>query len=146
MKRNVLGHLMDNKLQTYNQKILTGCAVLILLAVIAIVALMGFLFQQARQASHYPGSRLLNSNSNYTRLPKRFKWDETYLTTDEFPEVYNWYSHTFDLRGETAAMEGCIFAEGTSQQWFVNRYTSLILCDTRNGQMAFVSRTTWFGD
>ena len=137
---------MDTKIRAYNQKILIGCGSLVLLAIISSVIWLGFLLQQTRQATHYPGSRLVSSHSNYTRLPRRFKWDETYRTTDEFPEVMNWYSHALDLTGEMAAMERCVYSEGTNQQGFISRYTSIFICDSDGSTLVFVSRTTSFAD
>jgi hypothetical protein len=137
---------MDIKIRAYNQNILIGCGSLILLAIVAGMIWLGFLLQQSRQATHYPGARLVSSHSNYTRLPRRFKWDESYRTTDKFTEVLNWYSHALDLGGEIAAMERCIYLDSSSQQGIVSSYTGVFICDSTGSTLVFVSRTTSFGD
>ena len=84
------------------------------------------------------------SHSNYRGLPYQYRWDDTYLTTDNFTAVYNWYSVTFDLGAEARALEKCTLLEGTNEQLVVKRHVSVSLCNTPEGQMIFVTRSTSF--
>ncbi len=136
---------MDNELRQYNQKILTGYGTLIFITLIGFGILKGLIIQQNEQATQYPSVQRLGSSSNYSRFPRYIKWDETYLSQDEFPKVQNWYSHAFDLSSETAAIERCIYLDGTDKQRLVTRHVTVFICDTPDGTMTFISRITSFG-
>ena len=137
---------MDDELRQYNQKVFIGCATIVFILLIGFVVLAGLLLQQSKQITQYPGAQLLGSSNNYSSFPRRIKWDETYLSQDEFPKVQNWYSQLFDLSSETAAMERCIYLDGIDDdQQFVTRYATVLICDTTDGTMVFISRVTSFG-
>jgi len=82
------------------------------------------------------------SHSNYSGLPSGFRWDDTYRTTDNFIEVYNWYSVKFDLGAEARANGRCLLLEGTQEQFFLERSITVFLCNAQDGQTIFVSRFT----
>jgi hypothetical protein len=134
--------VMSDKTHRYNRNMLSGCGALGLLIVLALIGAVGVVAWQDRQAARYPGSLPIASHSIYRGLPNEYRWDDTYLTTDNFTAVYNWYSINFELGAEAHAMEKCTILEGNNPQLGVNRYVSVSVCNTPNGQMIFVSRTT----
>ena len=71
-----------------------------------------------------------------------YRWDDAYRTTDGFADVYNWYSITFDLGAEQRANGRCNYLEGTTQQIIGQRTVAVFLCNTDEGQLIYVSRTT----
>jgi len=133
---------MADENRAYNSNWLLGCGLAGVVAVLCLGAIVVLGIRQDRQAAHYPGAQLISSHSNYSRLPFRFKWDNSYRTTDSFTAVYQWYSVTFDLGAETRAQGRCILLEGTDDYLLVRRHTNVILCNTATGQMIFVARHT----
>lgn len=130
--------------KNYNQRILVGCG----LAFLSIILLIGGLLVTAvyfdRETARFPGAETVSTHSNYSRLPNQFRWDDTYLITDEnFRTVYTWYSLKFDLGAEAEAIERCILLEGTDRWMLAERYVGILLCETPAGHMAFVNRTTY---
>ena len=134
---------MDN-VRHYNRKILTGCAILVLLAVLGTAALLASSVSRERNRAQYPGSVALTGHSNYASLPSQFRWDNSYRTTDPFPVVYQWYSTTFELGAEARALGDCILLDGTTTAFVIERYTSVVLCDTPSGRLIYVTRSTAF--
>jgi hypothetical protein len=125
-----------------NRDWLLGCATLLVplflcLATITVVAL-----SRDRHAARYPGAQSMSSHSNYSGLPRQFRWDNAYRTTDNFTSVYNWYSVTFDLGAESRAIDRCILLEGSADYLLLVRYTSVFLCNTATGQTINVTRST----
>jgi hypothetical protein len=118
-----------------------GCAV-VLLAVLALAAVVIVAIGRDRNVAHYPGALPLTHHSNYSGLPFQFRWDNSYFTTDNFTDVYNWYSVTFDLGAEARAIERCILLEGPADQIVIERYLSVLLCNTAEGQHIYVTRST----
>lgn len=133
---------MDTEIRHYNQRFLTGCVVLCLLALVGIGLFLALSWQKSRNSTQYPGSLPVASHSNYSDFPISYKWDDTYLTEAPFREVYNWYSVTFDMGAEARATGNCIWLESQRRQWAVQRHLGVFLCDTPNGRMIFVSHTT----
>lgn len=127
------------------QNLIFGCSLVICLAGICVAVVAGLLIRHERQTAQYPGSARVSSHSNYTALPREIRWDDSYLTADPFPQVYNWYSGRFGLGTEARANGTCILLEGLVQQQFVERYTGVMLCDTPTGRMIFVSRSATAG-
>lgn len=123
---------------------MTGCALLMLVAFLAAVALLGSSVSRERNRARYPGSVALTGHSNYSALPSQFRWDNSYRTTDPFPTVYEWYSTTFNLGAEARALGECILLDGTTSAFVVERYTSVVLCDTPTGRLIYVTRSTAF--
>lgn len=98
-------------------------------------------FQENRTIAQYPGSAVVSQHSNYKGLPRQVRWDNTYLSADPFPEVYGWYSYRFGMGTEEVASGNCIGMSGEEAQWFGRVYTTVSLCDTRQGRLIFVTRT-----
>lgn len=130
--------------KNYNRKILAGCGIFVLLAVTAVIAFAAAIISQDRESARYPEAEPITRHENYTGLPFNYKWDDTYRTTDPFPAVYNWYSIGFNLGPEMRANGRCILMEGSERRLAATRYTSVLLCDTPNGRMIYVSRSTSF--
>lgn len=123
---------------------MAGCALFMLVALLAAVALFGSSVNRERKRAQYPGSVALTGHSNYSALPSQFRWDNSYRTTDSFPIVYQWYSTTFDLGAEARALGDCILLDGTTTAFVVERYTSVVLCDTPSARLIYVTRSTAF--
>lgn len=129
----------------YNQKIAFGCGVLSLLVIFCFASVIVVAVNESRAVAQFPGAEKITSHSNYSDLPFRYKWDDTYLITDkDFTDVYYWYSVTFDLGAEARAAGRCILLEGTQEFNVMDQYMSVFLCDTPEGQRVFVSRTTYY--
>lgn len=134
----------DGNESRYNQKILTGCTIMIGIFTFSLFALLIFAFNLDRQSAQYPGSIPISEHSNYRGLPRQYRWDNTYRTGDSFTRVYNWYSTTFALGAESRANGKCILLEGVNQQLIIDRQISVLLCNTGDNQMIYVSRFTTF--
>ncbi len=128
----------------YNKMILAGCGSVLLVFLFVMAALLMKVISLDRQAAQYPGSTPTSSHSNYKGLPMQYRWDDAYRTTDNFAAVYNWYSITFDLGAEQRANGRCNYLEGTKKQFIAQRTISVFLCNTDEGQLIYVSRTTSF--
>lgn len=126
----------------YDRKILFGCGAAIMLFLFGLALVLILAFNQERQAAHYPGSVLVASHSNYSGFPTAFSWDDAYRTTDNFIDVYNWYSTTFGLGAEARGQGRCSLLEGTNEQFGLHRTIAVFVCNTSSGQMIFVSRFT----
>jgi hypothetical protein len=133
---------MTAKDQAYNQKMMFGCGTVAALFLFGLALAAILAIKQERLATRYPGSVPIASHSNYSGLPSRFRWDDTYRTTDNFNDVYNWYSVTFELGAESRANGRCLLLEGTQNQLFLERSINVFLCNAPNGQTIFVSRFT----
>jgi hypothetical protein len=126
----------------YNQKVLLGCGTLLFLFLFGMGVMAIRFMNQDRQATQYPGSIPISNHSNYRGLPSQFRWDNTYRTPDPFAAVYNWYSLTFEMGAESRAIGQCILLEKSSGRFRVERTMSVFICDTLDGQMIYVSRST----
>ena len=115
---------------------------LALLLVLGLTALVGYTVHLEREATRYPGAVEISQHANYKGLPTHYRWDNSYRTAESFVSVYNWYSTTFNLGAESRAAGTCILLEGTTEYPLVERYMSVFICQTRQGQMIFVSRST----
>ncbi len=135
---------MVEELRAHNQSLLAGCGLITLVGVIALAGFLIFLFVRDRESARYPGSVPLSNHSNYKGLPFEYRWDNSYRTSDNFTDVYNWYSVTFDLGAEARANGECILLEGSKSQFTFSRHFSVFLCSTRFGQMIYVTRSTSF--
>lgn len=128
--------------RAFNQYFVAGCGLITLVGLIALAGFLILLFMRDRQSARYPGSIPLSSHSNYKGLPFEYRWDNSYRTTSNFTDVYNWYSITFDLGAEARANGECILLEGTNARLVFSRHISVFLCDTDFGQMIYVTRHT----
>jgi hypothetical protein len=128
--------------RAYNQYFVMGCGLITLVGVIALAGFFVLLFMRDRQSARYPGSIPISNHSNYKGLPFEYRWDNSYRTTANFTDVYNWYSITFDLGAEARANGECILLEGTNARLVFSRHISVFLCNTDFGQMIYVTRHT----
>lgn len=119
---------------------LTAALAVLLLFFFAIYATL--LFSRDRAAARYPGSTQLTSHSNYSGLPRQMRWDNSYYTNDTFTEVYHWYSTEFNLGAESRALGRCILLEGPVDSLVWQRHYSVLICNTDDGQMVYVTRST----
>ncbi len=129
---------------TYNQRLLVGFAVLCLIFMFAVGFGLVSLIKQDRQQAQYPGSIPIASHSNYKSLPRSYRWHDTFRTDDGFRAVYEWYSLKFNTGAEARANGTCILLESDDDFFRAERYVSVVICGTPEGQMVFVSRTTTF--
>lgn len=126
----------------WNQNVLLGCLAAVALAILLVTGTVLVALDRDREGVHYPNAVPLASHSNYSGLPFQFRWDNSYLTTDNFSDVYNWYSTTFDLGAESRAIERCILLEGPADSLLIERYYSILLCNAPQGQHIYVTRST----
>ncbi len=134
---------MDKKDRAYNQYFAAGCGLITAVSIIALAGFLILLFARDRQAARYPGSIPLSAHSNYKGLPYAFRWDNSYRTSENFKDVFNWYSVTFDLGAEARAMSKCTLLEGSNSQLLFSSHISVFLCSTDFGQMIYVTRSTF---
>lgn len=124
-----------------NRNVLFGCGMLTLLGFLLLAGTLVVAVNRERQAVHYPGATPLSSHANYRGLPSQVRWDNSYLTTEPFNDVYRWYSIKFDLGAEDRAMGLCITLEGPIEHQFLEQTITVVICGTPRGQMIFVSRS-----
>lgn len=130
--------------KSYNQRVLLGCGLLLIIFFFAVAYGLVVLVQQDRALVRYPGSTPLASHSNYASLPRTYRWDDTFRTQDDFTAVYNWYSLKFNMGAESRANGSCILLESNDHFPRGQRFMSVFICGTAKGQLVFVSRTTTF--
>jgi hypothetical protein len=123
-----------------NRNALFGCGLTAMLGFLLLAWALFSAVNRERQAVHYPGSVPLANHANYRGLPRQLRWDNAYLTTDPFNDVYSWYSIKFSLGAEVRAIGGCITLEGPIERLFLDQAISVVICGTPNGRMIFVSR------
>lgn len=114
---------------------LLGLLVLLFLTAAAVVIAVG----RERNVAHYPGAMAVTSHSNYGGFSSEIRWDNSYFTTDNFTDVYNWYSTTFDMGAESRAIGRCLLLEARDEQLLAERDMNVLLCNTPQGQRIFVS-------
>jgi hypothetical protein len=122
--------------------ILAGCFVSALVVAFVLLAAMVLAFRADRDAARYPGATVVTSHSNYQGLPTQIRWDNSYFTTDNFTDVYNWYSLTFDLGAESRALERCIELDGPVRRLLTVQTVNVLICGRDEGQLVYVTRTT----
>jgi hypothetical protein len=97
----------------------------------------------AQTSIQYPGS-IQSQASTSTRFYNTFtiRRDAVYRSTDPFSKVYSWYSVGFELGPERHANGTCILMARTRPLFpRVDQNMSVMLCDTPNDRMAFVTRS-----
>ena len=122
--------------------LLFGCGGVTLLFFFLVALLLLLVLRQERESARYPGAISISAHSNYSSLPFEYRWDDVYLADDNFRAVYNWYSTTFDLGSESRALGRCSYLDGSREQFLVRRTVNVLLCDTPDGQMIYVTRFT----
>lgn len=110
----------------------------------ALVMLCAFILQASYLSADYPGATRLSSKTMVqTRSGLAIKRTHTYRTDDPFARVYTWYSRRFSLGPESHAQGTCILmGRSFTTLWLVKEQITVTLCNTPNGQMAFVSRSS----
>lgn len=94
----------------------------------------------------YPGSVALSHHENYSNILSGFRWDATFLSQDDFRDVFGWYSVKYVMGAEDAAMGRCSYVERTDKTHLTQTTISLHLCDTDEGRHINVSRQTKYGN
>jgi hypothetical protein len=134
----------DSAVKTYNQRLFVGCGLLLLILLFTVAFGLVSFITQDRQQAQYPGSVSLSAHSNYKGLPRSYRWDDSFRTNDEFRAVYEWYSLKFNMGAESRANGSCILLEADDQYFRAERFISVFICGTPEGQLVYVSRTTTF--
>ena len=117
---------------------------LLLVLFIATLALAA-VFRQLRAAADaaYPGSLQLSANDTGRFLPNPvFKTTTSYITEDSYPEVLRWYTLQFDLGLVRVGLEKCTHSFRENRQYGLSFDVAVTVCDTENGRLIFVERTT----
>lgn len=139
---NVLNSNAADK--TYNQRLLAGLGLLFFTFILLILFGLVSLIKQDRRQVQYPGSIPISNHSNYKSLPRSYRWDDAFRTNDGFKSVYEWYSLKFSMGAESRANGSCILLEADDEFLRAERFISVVICGTPEGQLVFVSRTTTF--
>ena len=134
----------DSAQKVYNQRLLAGCGLLLILLFFSFAFGLLALINRDRQQAQYPGSTPVSAHSNYSSLPRTYRWDDTFRTQDGFTAVYNWYSRNFNMGAESRANGTCILLEADNEFYRTQRFMTVFICGTPDGQLVFVSRTTTF--
>jgi hypothetical protein len=124
-----------------NRNVVWGCGLLLLLGILLLGSTLIIAVNRSRQEVHYPGAVPLSNHANYRGLPTHLRWDNTYLSTDPFNDVYRWYSIKFELGAEARALGSCITLEGPIEHAFLDQTITVIICGTPRGRMIYVSRS-----
>lgn len=96
----------------------------------------------SRQSFQYPAATRLSEHHISDMWPNpTYKQSYSYLTSDKFPDVFNWYSQCYDLGGERQAQGMCSHLYNARPVFLLTQTTSLTLCDTPQGRMIFVQQT-----
>jgi hypothetical protein len=127
--------------QTRDHRLLWGCGLLLLAGFVLVAGTLLVAVNRSRHVVHYPGAVTLAAHTNYRGLPTQIRWDNAYLTSDPFNDVYRWYSIEFELGAEARANGSCITLEGPMKHAFLEQTISVVICATPSGQMIFVSRS-----
>jgi hypothetical protein len=130
--------------KTYSQRLLAGCGLLLIIFFFVVAFALVALLNRDRGLAQYPGSTPLSTHSNYASLSRAYRWDDTFRTQDDFTAVYNWYSINFDMGAEARANGNCILLETNDQFFRAQRFMSVFIRGTPEGQLVFVSHTTTF--
>ena len=98
-------------------------------------------WQLDRGAAQMPNSEVVTLHNKY-RLPKLYRWDDTFTTQEEIDDVYEWYSVTFRLGAEKQANGSCSFLEDLKSTFIAERYMGVLICEMGDQRMVFVNRST----
>jgi len=115
---------------------------LLVLAVAGLVMSASVLIARYRDAADYPGALRLSEGNLYKFWPRLIiRRDTSYQTSAPYDEVYNYYSHGFQLGPEQHALGVCsTIAASTTTAGFIETDMAVTLCDTPTGRMIFVMR------
>jgi hypothetical protein len=140
---NAFMPVVANRAYNQKQRMLFGLGISALSGAIALGLAMTLLLMRDRRAADYPGALLLSEHSLYSPFPKpHMRQDTSYRTQDDLPTVYNWYSNGFNLGSERLAQSNCIHLLNSDTSLAFRRQMAVTVCDTPNGRMIFVQRST----
>lgn len=97
---------------------------------------------RGRQSTRYPGAVAVAAQSHVVYFPYHYSRDTTYRVRGSFPDVYDWYATSFDLRPDRITTNGCIVLDGSERYGVVVRRMKVVLCNSASGQTILVSRST----
>lgn len=132
---------MQKERDRHHRKLFLGCGGLLATAVVLLLALVAFGLVYDRTAAAYPDSIPLSSHSNY-KFPTHYRWDDSYSTQDTISQLYEYYSITFQLGSESKAIGSCTLLEDTKTYFMASRTMSVMLCETKNERLIYVTRST----
>lgn len=125
------------------QRLLFGLGLTALIGFLLMGLVVTSLIIREQRIADYPGALLLSQHNMYVPLPRpHVRQDTSYRTQDDLPTVYNWYSNRFNLGSERLAQSNCIHLLRSNTTLLFRRNMSVSICDTRNGRMIFVQRST----
>ena len=110
-----------------------------------LVGLVGsavYTVRQDRQTVRYPGAVLVDRHSRYQPWPGHILWVSAYHTSDPVWKVYNWYTKELSLSPPSLVDDGCLYLQGYKRRFYIARSTSVVLCETPQGQTIKVMRLT----
>jgi hypothetical protein len=124
-----------------HRRILLGLAIVSGVLVVLSLALGVGLTIRFLRAADYPGAVPVSDHTLSRLTPViYFQRNTSYRTSDRFPDVYNWYSQTFDLGPEARAQSACITMERAAAWLVFERMTTVTVCDASTGRLIFVQR------
>ncbi len=116
-----------------------------LIAILAGVGVLVRQFDDFRASMQYPNSVELSSHENYSQLLSGFRWDATYLSQDDFRDVFSWYSTKYNMGAEDTAIGRCSYVEVVDRTALTLTVIGMHLCDTNEGRHINVTRQTRYG-
>jgi hypothetical protein len=133
---------MSAQIKQNKLKVWVGLGLFLLLLVgIAGISIAIFL-RQDRQSLQYPGAVPLSNHVMRSFPTTIAREDISYRSHDDFPTVTHWYAKKMDNSWEFAASGGCSHVSGNDDFLFIERSLTVTVCETPNGRMIFVRRTT----
>lgn len=116
-----------------------------LVVVLVAGSLSWLLFAQAQLLldSSYPGAQLLSEGETGRFLPNPvYKMTTSYITQDSYPDVLSWHAESFGLGTIRRGLQKCTHTYDEHEWLSLSYDVAITVCDTRNGRMIFVERTT----
>ena len=132
---------MSHKERAANQNAIIGCGLLGLLSIIGVVMAGWLILRHEAVALRYPNAVEIPSLARYKLQSTTAAQERAYRTPDPFPAVYNWYAGQFNATVSAIEQDigsGCVLLEGTRQQFLVERYIFVSICETQGEQKIFV--------
>ncbi|MFT5193164.1 MAG: hypothetical protein ACI9EW_000632 [Cellvibrionaceae bacterium] len=124
-----------------NRKLIVLGTVTIFLFMILCGSTIILSWGRGRTTAQFPGSELIADHSKY-KLPKLYRWDDTYATQAPMDQVYGWYSITFELGPEKQANGNCSLLEDVKTNLLAERYFGVLICEMGEQRLMFVTRAT----
>lgn len=124
-----------------NRKVAIFGVTLVFLLIIVCGSSATISWQRMRTVAQFPDSQLVAEHAKY-KLPKLYRWDDTYATHAPMDQVYGWYSIKFELGPESQANGGCSLLEDVKSNFLAERYFGVLICEVGDQRMMFVTRAT----